>query len=391
MYAYSYCKTAISIIEQYTGEVPLAIHLKSYFKLNKKYGGRDRKQIAHFCYCYCRTGNLFKKETIQERIIKSFFLCTFSPTPLLGQLNESYNQNAALSLQDKIAFLGLENSNKIFPLLADVSDKLDKNLFATNQLQQPNLFLRIRPKHLAAVLLRLKKVSFPFTLIDPYTIQLPNGFKVEEHFEIDKEVVIQDYSSQLVLQSLFAQLPAKQSFKVWDCCAASGGKSILVNDMYHGNIDLFVTDIRASILENLTKRFATAKVMNYKLAEVNLFKKKLDTKDEFDVVICDAPCSGSGTWSRTPEQIVYFRNKQLEEYSKTQKNIATNAAKSLRQGGYFVYITCSVLVQENENVVTHLLQNSALQLINMEYIKGYTLGADTMFVALFKNDATLQV
>jgi 16S rRNA (cytosine967-C5)-methyltransferase len=385
MYAYSYLKTATSILEQYNGEVPLAIHLKSYFKLNKKYGGRDRKMIAHFCYCYFRTGNLFKKELIQDRICKSYFLSTNAPTPLLEQLNDNYNTNAALTLQQKFTLLGIKNTEKFFPLINDVSDSIDKQLFVEKQLQQPYLFVRIRPKHLASVLLRLKKVTFEYTLIDPYTIQLANGFKVEEHFEIDKEVVIQDYSSQLVLQSLLANLPAKQSFKVWDCCAASGGKSILVNDMYHGNIDLFVTDIRTSILENLTKRFTTARVMNYKLAEVNLFKKKLDTKDEFDVIICDAPCSGSGTWSRTPEQIAFFRNKQLEEYSTKQKNIATNAAKSLRQGGYFVYITCSVLVQENENVVNHLIASSQLQLLSMEYIKGYALGADTMFVALLKS------
>jgi 16S rRNA (cytosine967-C5)-methyltransferase len=363
--------------------VPLAIHLKSYYKLNKKFGGRDRKHINHFCYCYYRTGRVFKKDTIADAITKSLFLCTNIENPLLQQLNEAYHSKVGLSFLEKIAYLQIENKERIFPLLNELSESIDKDKFIENQLRQPNLYIRIRPKYLSNVLLTLQKIEVVYKIIDPYTIQLPNGFKVEEHFIIDKEVVIQDYASQMVLDSLIEKMIAKHSYKVWDCCAASGGKSILISDLYNGSVDLFVTDIRATILENLEKRFALAKIKNYKIAEVNLYKKPLDTKDSFDIIICDAPCSGSGTWSRTPEQVSYTKIKKVEEYTTTQKNIALNAIQSLKENGLFVYITCSVFAMENEKVVAHLLEKTSLQLINSTIINGYTYKSDSMFVALF--------
>jgi 16S rRNA (cytosine967-C5)-methyltransferase len=385
MYAYSYLKTATAILEMYTGEVPLAIHLKSYFKLNKKMGSKDRKYIAHLCYCYFRTGTLFKKEPIADAITKSLFLCATEANSLLEQLHADYNAQVQKSLEEKIAFLVVTHPDRLFPLWEYISAGVDKIAFFSNQLVQPFLYIRIRPKYLAKVLIQFKSIEVAYKIIDPYTIQLPNSFKVEEHFILNKEVVIQDYSSQMVIEPLLQQLKPKHSYKVWDCCAASGGKTILLHDVYDGTVDLFVTDIRATILDNLEKRFLTARITNYKIAEVNLAKKGLDTKDKFDIIICDAPCSGSGTWARTPEQIRYFKQKQLEEYNGLQKSIAKNAMKSLQLNGYFLYITCSVFAQENEHIVDYLLQQNSCTLIHAGIIPGYLHHADTMFVALFKN------
>ncbi len=386
MYVYSYLKTATSIIEQYNGEVPLSIHLKTYFKLNKKFGGRDRKQISHFCYCFYRTGNLFKKEGVEEKLKKSIFLCTTNASLVLQQIDAAYYENATLSFEEKLAFLKVPDKKPMFPMLDAVSSTVDKNLLIQNHLLQPYLYIRIRPKHLAAVLIRIAKLGVAYNIIDPYTIQLPNGFDVANHFEIDKEVVIQDYSSQMVFQNLLQLISEKQYFKVWDCCAASGGKSILIHDSYNGKLDLFVTDIRTTILDNLSKRFFTARLMNYKVAGYNLFKKPLDTNDVFDIIICDAPCSGSGTWGRTPEYISFFKQKHLDEFNVKQKTIAKNAAKSLKPNGWFVYITCSVFAAENEAIANYIATVTGFSLHSMQCIEGYKSQADTMFVALLQNN-----
>ncbi len=384
MYSYSYLTTATAIVEMYNGEVPLAIHLKSYFKLNKKFGSKDRKYIAQLCYSYYRTGNLFKKNNLGEAITNSLFLCSASPNALLEGLSNTLNSQSQLPIIEKLALVSSDSLQKIFPLLAEVTTEIDQTNFLQNQLQQPNLYIRLRPKYLAQGLLILQKLNITYTIIDPYTIQLPNGFKVAEHFVLDKEVVVQDYASQKVLDSLLATMQPNMYYKVWDCCAASGGKSILLHDLYKGKLDMFVTDVRESILENLEKRFIAARITNYKLAAVNLYKKALQTDDEFNIIICDAPCSGSGTWCRTPEQIRNFKIKELANYTTTQKNIATNAAKSLQTNGYFVYITCSVFVQENEMVVTHVINNTTLTLLHQQYIHGYNHHADTMYIALLQ-------
>ena len=61
-----------------------------------------------------------------------------------------------------------------------------------------------------------------------------------------------------------------------------------------------------------------------------------------------------------------------------------NAAAQLKNGGYFVYITCSVFEKENEEVVEFIEKNTSLQLMEMEYLEGYDKKADTLFTALFK-------
>jgi 16S rRNA (cytosine967-C5)-methyltransferase len=71
---------------------------------------------------------------------------------------------------------------------------------------------------------------------------------------------------------------------------------------------------------------------------VDLSVSSLNDPLKFDLVICDAPCSGSGTWSRTPEQLYFFNEKKISEYSILQKNIVGNALKSLKKDGYFLYM-----------------------------------------------------
>ncbi|MGE5106188.1 MAG: methyltransferase domain-containing protein, partial [Sphingobacteriales bacterium] len=174
------------------------------------------------------------------------------------------------------------------------------------------------------------------------------------------------------------------TYKVWDCCAASGGKSILVKDV-SGNIDLTVSDIRESILYNLKKRFDEAGIKNYNsfLADLSTVNCQLPATN-FDLIIADVPCSGSGTWSRTPEQLYFFNNSAIGQYSQLQKKIITNVVLKLKPGGHLLYITCSVFKRENEELVNFIREKFHLQLIKQEVLKGYDKKADTMFAALLQ-------
>ena len=116
--------------------------------------------------------------------------------------------------------------------------------------------------------------------------------------------------------------------------------------------------------------------LTFKKVSAFAFQKK------FDLVICDAPCSGSGTWNRTPEQLFFFKKEKIDQYARLQKQIVSNASKALKKNGYFLYITCSVFEKENEAVVDFIENNLPLQLKSMEYLKGYDKKADTMFAAL---------
>ena len=106
------------------------------------------------------------------------------------------------------------------------------------------------------------------------------------------------------------------------------------------------------------------------------------------MIIADVPCSGSGTWARTPEQLYFFKEDKIEYYNKLQKNILSGVIPFMKPGGSLLYITCSVFSKENEEVVNYIVENHKLKLVKMELITGYKEKADTLFVALFTGLST---
>ena len=312
----------------------------------------------------------------------------------MEKLKPEWNSKMQLPLREKQALIGTDFAvADIFPFGNETSDDIDTIKFCTSFLVQPDLFIRIRPQTRISVLKKLEKSKLPYRMIEEDCVALTVSDKLDEYFIIDKEVVVQDHNSQKVLDYLkHHNLPtpsskdkSKPELTIWDCCAASGGKSILLNDILNHKIDLTVSDIRASIVLNLHLRFKKAGIKEYKyfIADVTStgFKKE---QVAFDCIICDAPCSGSGTWSRTPEQLCFFRPAAINEYSNLQKKIIANVMPYLQPGGLFIYITCSVFRKENEGIAEWVTQNLDCQLMDMQLLKGYEQKADSMFVAVFK-------
>jgi len=73
-YANQYLQSAHTILDAYDGSTPLAVFLKKYFSLHKKHGSRDRKNITHLCYAYCRLGHAGKNLLLEQRIRIALFL-----------------------------------------------------------------------------------------------------------------------------------------------------------------------------------------------------------------------------------------------------------------------------------------------------------------------------
>ena len=140
-------------------------------------------------------------------------------------------------------------------------------------------------------------------------------------------------------------------------------------------------------MENLGVRFSRAGITNYKMVVADLqrpFSAPTLVPASFDLIIADVPCTGSGTWSRTPEQLTFFDKKDIDRYTALQRKIVGNVVPYMAQNGYLLYITCSVFDKENEENAAFIQQELRLKLLRMEYLKGYGMKADTLFVALFK-------
>lgn len=379
MYLHSYLRSAAAIIQLYNGSIPFASWLKNYFKQNKKFGSKDRRAINDLCYCYFRLGKAFSPQSIEERIVIAQFLCQ-KDSVFVKELKHEWQSFSSSSLEEKIALIGREEISSLFPFANEISSEIEKEKFCLSHLVQPDLFLRIRPKKKETVAQKLGAASIQFMLEDD-CVRLPNTSKVDEVIELDKEAVVQDKSSQQVLHPLKENFQ-QASFSSWDCCAASGGKTILLHDLFP-KVQITVSDIRESILLNLRNRFKRAGIQQYGSFVADVSLENFRANKKYDVIICDAPCSGSGTWGRTPEQLTFFTKDKIDHYANLQKSIAVNAGKSVKPGGAFVYITCSVFKKENEEVVEYILQNTSLQLISQQYFKGYAEKADTLFTALF--------
>ena len=385
-----YLQYASVILSKYNGIEPLHLYLKKYFSENKKHGSRDRKQITSLCYHYFRLGfGVSSNIPMAEKFLLAAFLLEKKPSLLLENLKPGWNQNIRLDIEEKIEIIkNIFDPNKIFPFRNELSDEINYQNFSLSFLIQPKLFIRIRPGYKNSILNKLKSADILFEKISDSCFAFANNEKVSDVINIDKEVVIQDYNSQRVgdLLKSYITYPTL-SISTWDCCAASGGKSILAYDLFK-NIDISVSDTRKNILENLKKRFTKAGITSYHsfVADLSVSTplEEIQRKLPFNLIIADVPCSGSGTWSRTPEKLNYFSEKSIETYSILQKKIVSNVAKYLIKDGYLLYITCSVFKKENEENVNFIQKNLNLVLIKSQYFKGYEIQADTLFIALFQ-------
>lgn len=383
--------------------MPFSHFLKAWFKTEKKFGSLDRKVISDLCYSAFRLGKAGLSLSTEERILTGYYLTHQEPSDLLASLRPEWNEQVHLSQTEKLDRLNppLDPSG-IFPWLDQLSHGIEGPSYSLSFLTQPDLFLRIRPGHEKAVIEKLNTAKIPYTLIGSHTIQVQNGIKLEEVVEVNREVVVQDLSSQHCLDQdwgdwgisridlknsilkINPENPKIPKLLVWDVCAASGGKSILLWDLI-GPFDLTVSDSRSSILSNLSIRFSEAGIRGYKKFVADLTRPvSIEGNKKFDLMVVDAPCTGSGTWGRTPEQLVFFEQEKIGEYVQLQRQILTNSLPHLKPGGRLVYITCSVFKEENEGNVKWLEENFSLTCLGSGSIEGYTKRADSLYSAFFE-------
>src|SRR3954449_9458358 len=169
------------------------------------------------------------------------------------------------------------------------------------------------------------------------------GIHAEEAF-IKGAIEVQDEGSQLA-----TLLPgAKPGEQVIDLCAGAGGKTLALAAMMQGKGRLIATDHDKRQLAPIHERLSRAGVHN---ADVRTPKGEGDPlahiRASADLVLIDAPCTGTGTWRRNPDAKWRMRPGALEVRLKDQADVLDRAAALVKPGGRIAYITCSVLSQEN--------------------------------------------
>lgn len=365
----------------YSYNEPLSRYLTRFFKENKQMGSSDRKMTSRFIYNFFRLGNVFQDFSPIEKLSIAEFLCE-SDSAVVAIYRPDLSEYISASVNEKIKHLELTsgfNISQIFPLIDHLSTDIEQSQFVKSHFIQPNLFIRVKRNHEDTVTSVFKEKGVAYHQIDKYTFALPNGFRMQDFPSLSGRYEVQDLSSQRTIQ----YMEANNGEKWWDACAASGGKALMFLDKYPA-INLMVSDIRLSIIRNLNERFEKARVKSpsrQKIVDLTGDTTSIIGNEQFDGIILDVPCSGSGTWGRTPEMIQQFSAEKLMEFSALQKKIASNVVKHLKKGSPLVYMTCSVYADENEHVVQYLVEQFGFQIEKMELIKGYEHRADSMFAA----------
>nr|MBC7612139.1 RsmB/NOP family class I SAM-dependent RNA methyltransferase [Pseudopedobacter sp.] len=371
-----------NILAQYNLDQPLHRFLALHYRQNKQMGSKDRRIASRLMYNHFRLGNILKQETQENRLVIAEFLCNEQPNSFLNHFKCEWDELVHLSIEEKLKLVKQQYPDfflaDVFPFADHLSEGIETPTFFKSHFIQPDLFIRVKRGQEKRIVKLLSEAETRFTQVNEQTFALPNGTKLDQII-LDKSIYeVQDMSSQKAGKFF---KPQKWD-KWWDCCAASGGKSLLLYDE-QPDIKLLVSDNRESILDNLQERFALAGIRGYQRKLFDLTENQdLFLHDyEFDGIILDAPCSGSGTWGRTPEMMSQFATHKIKFYSDLQRKIAINVVKYLKPGKPLIYITCSVFKEENEDQAQWLCKNFNLEVEEQTLIKGYQAKGDTMFVA----------
>ena len=224
--------------------------------------------------------------------------------------------------------------------------------------------LKMKSRAEIKTLLKDIEIPFEYTQYSPFGIRFSKRYPIEGHKLFKNgSIEIQGEASQLA--SLL--LDVKPGMSVADICSGAGGKSLILADIMKNKGRILSLDTNKKRLENAGMRLKRAGVHNVerRLVKANWNISGLENK--FDLVLIDAPCSGIGTWSRSPDSRFNFDQKKLNNLIKIQSELLSKASMMVAPGGKLAYIVCSFLSEEGIDQIEKFKANNKIEFseINM--------------------------
>ena len=226
-----------------------------------------------------------------------------------------------------------------------LKDEMELPADYLRQLQRdPALWLRARPAQGAKLAAALRDCEHSGRAPDALRYTGTQDLFHTEQFQ-GGEFEIQDLASQLVGHACAPQ-PGETW---WDACAGEGGKTLHLADLMGNKGVVWASDRSARRLDTLKRRAARAKLFNYR-TDFWDGGSKLPTKQKFDGILLDAPCSGIGTWQRNPHARWTVTPDDVRELAATQLALLNNLAGALKPGGRLIYAVCTLTRSETSAV-----------------------------------------
>ncbi len=186
--------------------------------------------------------------------------------------------------------------------------------------------------------------------------------KLLDYRELQNYYIVQGLPSIITANNLCVN----QAVNILDLCSAPGGKSVLIaqNNPYANIVSADIYAHRIKLVEEYANRYG---IKNIKIVLNDASKFKSEWVDKFDYVLCDVPCSNTGVVGKKPDVLLNRKEENLKELSNLQYKILSNASKYVKKDGILVYSTCSILKDENINVIDKFLdENKGFKAVNVE-------------------------
>lgn len=213
-----------------------------------------------------------------------------------------------------------------------------------------NLLHTSREKMLVAF--QKEGVEAEISRINPWGITITGACDLPKMQEFqDGLFSIQDFASQMATQ----YIDPMPTMKVLDFCAGFGSKTLGFSVCMKNKGNVVATDIHDYKIEELKLRARRAQSFNIETVTKTKVMEELD-RNSFDMVVVDAPCTGSGTLVKNPEIKTQLTSKSISELTEKQLTILNEAAEFVQANGTLVYSTCSVLRSEDEAIVEQFIK-----------------------------------
>ncbi|AGF75314.1 RsmB/NOP family class I SAM-dependent RNA methyltransferase [Bartonella vinsonii] len=279
----------------------------------------------------------------------------FAPQPLGARQRQSWQKQQLIDAPDYIrGDIPQWCQTHLMPLFAD-NWVIEAAALAT----RPSLDLRVNslkatPEKVLKELVKIK--ARPVSWVQQ-ALRIAPLEKFERHPNLQRDFAfqkgyfeIQDLGSQIVADLV----EAKVDMQVLDYCAGAGGKTLALAASMKNQGQIYAHDADKTRLAPLFDRLRRAGVRNVAPRWHGAELKPLI--GQMDIVLLDAPCSGTGTWRRRPDTKWRLTLEQVRQRQTEQKAILNEAIDYLKSNGRLVYITCSLFVDENEEQISYFLQ-----------------------------------
>ena len=351
-------------------ESPADILLRLFFRNHPMVGQHDRAAVAEIVYGILRH-RFFLEYLVEKATPRALLLAYlvkfegFNLRELTTFISES---EAKWLAHIKAITLGSQPLAIQAEFPEWLMEKLQKFLSDTEilrlgqALQQPApLDLRVNTllakRHEVLTLLNQKGIKAHATPYSPIGIRLSGKPAInQDPLFLSGKIEVQDESSQI----LGYLLAPRRGEMVVDFCAGAGGKALMLGALMHSQGRIYAFDISEKRLNNLKPRLKRSGLSNLHPQRINnesdIRLKRLYGK--IDRVLVDVPCSGLGTLRRNPDLKWRQTPQSIEELKRKQAAILSSAANLLKPGGRLVYATCSLLPEENQDIVKHFLSDN---------------------------------